>query len=73
MVVLPGKLFKANATQSGHIPVYKANGMFSYIVTIATVCFLVNTGRLVPRVFRIIYNREGNETEHGFPTEGERG
>lgn len=55
MVVLPGKSFKANPTQSGHIPVYKANGMFSYIVTMVTVCVLVNTGRLVPRVFRMIW------------------
>ena len=52
MVILPGKSFKANATQSGHVPVYKANGMFAYIVTMATVCFLINTGRLVPLSLR---------------------
>ncbi|CAN0152501.1 unnamed protein product, partial [Hapterophycus canaliculatus] len=48
MVGLPGKTFHANPTASGHIPVYKANGMFSYIVTLATLCILVATDRLDP-------------------------
>lgn len=45
MVGLPGKAFHANATATGHVPVYKANGMFCYIVTLATLCILVATER----------------------------
>lgn len=48
MVALPGKSFKANPTATGHTPIYKANGMLSYIFTLATLCFLVNSGRWVP-------------------------
>lgn len=43
MVGLPGKTFYANPTATGHVPVYKANGMFSYVVTLATLCALVHT------------------------------
>lgn len=45
MVGLPGKTFKANPTATGHVPVYKANGMFCYLVTLATLCLLINTDR----------------------------
>lgn len=43
MAVLPGKRFKANPTATGHIPVYKANGMMCYVVTLATLCILFHT------------------------------
>lgn len=43
MVGLPGKKFYANPTATGHIPVYKANGMFSYLVTLATLVIFVST------------------------------
>lgn len=44
MVALPGKDFKANPTATGHVPVYKANGMFAYLVTMATLFALLHTG-----------------------------
>lgn len=43
MVGLPGKAFYANPTATGHVPVYKANGMFAYVVTLITLCALVHT------------------------------
>ena len=43
MVGLPGKRFHANPTATGHVPVYKANGTLSYVVTLATLCALVHT------------------------------
>lgn len=42
MVGLPGKRFHANPTATGHVPEYKANGMLSYLVTLATLCALVH-------------------------------
>lgn len=42
MVALPGKTFHANPTATGHVPVYKANGTLSYVVTLATLCALVH-------------------------------
>ncbi len=33
---MPGKEFKATVTAGGNVPVYKANGMASYITTIVT-------------------------------------
>lgn len=47
MVVLPGKKFRANPTATGHVPVYKANGMFAYLVTMGTLLILLYTGRFV--------------------------
>lgn len=47
MVALPGKSFKANPTATGHVPVYKANGMLAYLVTMGTLIFLFQTGRSV--------------------------
>ncbi|CAM9160933.1 unnamed protein product [Chrysoparadoxa australica] len=45
MRVLPGPDFSANATATGsHVPVYKANGMLSYLVTLATYAALVANG-----------------------------
>lgn len=43
MVGLPGKAFRANPTATGHVPVYKANGTFSYVVTLVTLCALIHT------------------------------
>lgn len=45
MVALPGKPFRANPTATGHVPVYKANGMLCYLVTLATLCLLISTER----------------------------
>ncbi|CAM9757240.1 unnamed protein product [Discosporangium mesarthrocarpum] len=56
MMALPGKLFRANATATGHVPVYKANGMFAYLVTLGTLVFLTHTGRFNPSV---VYDRLG--------------
>ncbi|CAM9485421.1 unnamed protein product [Choristocarpus tenellus] len=56
MMALPGKLFRANATATGHVPVYKANGMLAYLVTIFTLIFLAQTGRFSPG---IVYDRLG--------------
>ena len=36
MKILPGKLAKGPVTPSGHVPVYKANGMLAYLVTLST-------------------------------------
>lgn len=47
MAILPGKKFKANPTATGHVPVYKANGMLAYLITLATLCVLFHTGRFV--------------------------
>lgn len=40
MKLIPGKLFVANPTSSGHIPVYKANGFQCYILTICMLFYL---------------------------------
>lgn len=37
MRFVPGKVFKATPTSSGHIPVYNANGVQCYLITIAAV------------------------------------
>ena len=36
MRILPGKLAKGPVTPTGHVPVYKANGMLAYLVTLGT-------------------------------------
>ena len=36
MKIMPGKEFKATVTAGGNVPVYKANGMQSFVVTIVT-------------------------------------
>ena len=36
MRILPGKLAKGPVTPAGHVPVYKANGMLAYLVTLST-------------------------------------
>ncbi|CAN0148496.1 unnamed protein product [Pylaiella littoralis] len=49
MVGLPGKKFRANPTATGHIPEYKANGMLSYLVTLATLMILISMKMLDPK------------------------
>ncbi|CAM9747797.1 unnamed protein product [Phaeothamnion confervicola] len=44
MRLMPGKEFVANATATGHRPVYKANGMQCYLATLAAYLLLVATG-----------------------------
>lgn len=36
MKLVPGSEFKATTTPSGHVPIYKANGMACYIITLLT-------------------------------------
>jgi len=40
MKVVPGKQFTATITPKGHRPVYKANGMLSYLITLVTMMAL---------------------------------
>lgn len=61
MVGLPGKTFKANPTATGHVPVYKANGMFCYLVTLATLCLLINTDRYRLDLFLSCFVSGGRE------------
>ena len=39
MRLVPGKPFRGPITPKGNVPVYKANGLMSFIVTIALFCF----------------------------------
>jgi 7-dehydrocholesterol reductase len=48
MRCVPGKVFKATATPSGHIPVYNANGVQCYVITIVTLFALAYYGILKP-------------------------
>jgi 7-dehydrocholesterol reductase len=43
MRLLPGKEFRGPATPSGHVPIYKDNGLLAYVVTAATF-FLLSYG-----------------------------
>lgn len=43
MRLVPGKVFKATITPSGHVPVYNANGFQCYLITIATLGYLAYT------------------------------
>jgi 7-dehydrocholesterol reductase len=53
---MPGKEFKATITAGGNIPIYKANGMASYVFTIITLLALNYTG-----AFRLalVYDKMG--------------
>jgi hypothetical protein len=44
MRLMPGKEFRAFPTATGHVPVYKANGMQAYIFTLLVYAILVLTG-----------------------------
>lgn len=48
MRLVPGKVFRATHTPSGHVPIYNANGVQCYIITIATVFLLRHYGIFNP-------------------------
>lgn len=48
MRLVPGKIFKANPTPSGHVPVYIANGFQCYLITIIAVFALAYSGAFNP-------------------------
>lgn len=54
---LPGKEFKATTTPAGNIPVYKANGMQSFLVTLFTGLVLDHFGYIQPS---IVFDKFGN-------------
>jgi 7-dehydrocholesterol reductase len=56
MRVVPGKTFLATPTPSGHVPVYKANGVQCYIITVLTL-FAIYHYELYPLSF--IYDNMG--------------
>lgn len=66
MVGLPGKAFRANPTATGHIPVYKANGMLSYLVTLATLCALVATDRYSKKLLPLGASRRREKMQTVF-------
>jgi len=57
MRLVPGKEFKATKTPTGHVPVYKANGLQCYLATMATVLGLAYYEQFDPAV---IYDKFGN-------------
>jgi len=44
MKLVPGKPFHATMTPSGHVPVYKANGMSCYIITLLSLAYIDAAG-----------------------------
>uniref|UniRef100_A0A6V1WQP4 7-dehydrocholesterol reductase n=1 Tax=Heterosigma akashiwo TaxID=2829 RepID=A0A6V1WQP4_HETAK len=59
MKLVPGKEFRATVTKTGHVPVYTANGMQCYVLTLATFSALTYLGALDPAV---VYDRFGHLT-----------
>mmetsp|Transcript_81234 Transcript_81234/g.159431 ORF Transcript_81234/g.159431 Transcript_81234/m.159431 type:complete len:443 (+) Transcript_81234:48-1376(+) len=57
MKFVPGKVFKATATPSGHIPVYNANGVQCYFITIVATFALAHYGVVRPAE---VYDKMGN-------------
>jgi 7-dehydrocholesterol reductase len=57
MKFVPGKEFKATPTPSGHIPVYNANGVQCYFITIITMFVLAHQGIIRPAE---VYDKMGN-------------
>ena len=55
--LLPGKMFRATVTPKGNQPVYKANGMLAYIVTLATLLLLTYMNYIRPA---LVYDKFGN-------------
>lgn len=53
---MPGKDFKATVTPTGNVPVYKANGMQSYIFTLLTLLTLTHFGLIRPA---LVYDKFG--------------
>lgn len=54
---LPGRRFEATMTPKGNIPVYKANGMQAFLVTVTTLLCLTYLGLIRPAV---VYDKFGN-------------
>lgn len=54
---LPGKRFEATVTAKGNRPVYTANGLQAYLVTLATLLVLTYTGTIQPA---LVYDKFGN-------------
>jgi 7-dehydrocholesterol reductase len=48
MKAVPGKVFKATPTASGHVPVYNANGVQCYVITILALFLLAYLGIFNP-------------------------
>ena len=48
MRVLPGKIVKGPVTPMGNVPVYKANGLLAFFVTIVTYVVIIYTGLFNP-------------------------
>lgn len=57
MKVVPGKRFEASITPTGHVPVYTANGMACYLITLATLLLLAFLDLFDPAV---VYDKFGN-------------
>jgi len=57
MKLLPGKTFVATVTPKGNHPTYKANGMQSYLTTLATFLILTHFQILQPS---LVYDKFGN-------------
>lgn len=57
MKAVPGKRFEATLTPKGNRPVYKANGMACYVITLGTLLVLERTGLFRPAV---VYEKFGN-------------
>lgn len=53
----PAKTFKATITPKGNVPVYTANGLQSYFVTIVTLLTLAHYGVIKPS---LVYDKFGN-------------
>ncbi len=53
---MPGKDFKATITPKGNIPVYKANGMQTYVFTLSTLISLTHFGLIRPA---LVYDKFG--------------
>lgn len=56
MKIMPGKEFKATVTAGGNVPVYKANGMQSFVVTIVTLLGLTYFDIIRPA---LVYDKMG--------------
>jgi hypothetical protein len=57
MKLVPGKRFEASITPTGHVPVYTANGMACYLITLATLLLLAFLDLFDPAV---VYDKFGN-------------
>jgi 7-dehydrocholesterol reductase len=56
MRFVPGKVFKATVTPSGHVPVYNANGFQCYVITLVTLVVVTHHGLFNPS---IVYDNMG--------------